>query len=177
MFRQLFTSFLLSISINAIAMADGLEDFAFVEGVWQSQTQFLNEDGSWSVSLEAQATGQTALGGAFYQLDAIVPFPGAVFTMRMVFSYDRFNHVHRLIIFDDINGYTDAYVGLARPNGGVIMDNVRTGTGFPNGEGGQSFARLVLQPTDTGFEVLADISVDTDEIWIPYMRIVFEPRG
>jgi len=177
MFRQILAACLFSAGMATMALADDLEDFALIEGVWRSQTQFVAEDGSWAAPVEAQATGQTVLGGAFYELDAIIPFPGAAFTMRMVFAYDRFNQAHRLIIFDDINGYADLYVGGAHDAGGVRMDNLTTGTGFPNTEGGKVFGQILLRATGTGFEILAEASVDDGETWTPYMRIAFEPRS
>ena len=128
--------------LTAAANANGADDFAFVQGVWSTQTSFVADDGSWSEPVNQIATGQSLMGGNAYELLAAVPFPGTTFTMRFTLGYDRFNEVYRVVVLDDINGFIDVYAGQADSDGVIVLDNLSTGTGFPDGAGGFVFGRL-----------------------------------
>lgn len=163
--------------LSAAAGAEGVEDFAFVQGVWSTQTSFVGDDGVWGEPVDQIASGQALMGGNAYQFEAAVPFPGATFMMRFTLSYDRFNEVYRVVVLDDINGYVDVYAGQASADGGVLLDNLATGTSFPDGEGGFVAGRLHLYPTDTGLELDAEVSTNAGASWSPYMRMVALPRS
>jgi len=170
-----YISFLVA-GFNCAAMAQSIDDFSFIEGVWTSNVQFQTEKGDWGSPETAQATGQPILGGAMRELDAVVPFPGATFMMRMTFAYDRFNELYRIVVFDDINGYADLYMGRKTEAGAIVADNLETGTAFPDGAGGKVFGRLTIAPNDGGFQIDADTTSGADKAWSPYMRMRFTPR-
>lgn len=161
---------------SGVARAESVADFAFIQGIWTSQTEFQTDAGGWSPAVKAEATGQTILGGAMYQLDAVIPFPGASFFMRMTFTYDRFNKVYRVVVLDDINGYADVYYGRRSEDGSIIVDNLKSGTSFPDGEGGLVYGRLTFSPNDGGILFNADIATGEKDDWRPYLRMTFSPR-
>lgn len=156
--------------------ADGLEDMAFVRGIWVSKVEFQTDKGNWGQPVEAQATGQTILGGAMVEIDAVVPFPGATFMMRMTLAYDRFNKAYRMVVFDDINGYADLYSGGKAGDGSIVVDNASSGTAFPDGKGGLVIGRITLSPAKEGWKFSADVAPTKGGPWSPYMRMTFSPR-
>lgn len=158
------------------AYAQSVENLAFLQGVWTSETEFQTDAGEWGPVVSNVATGQPVLGGTMFELDTVVPFPGASFLMRMTFAYDRFNSVYRVAVFDDINGYVDIYSGARSEDGTIVFDNLASGTAFPDGTGGFVFGRLKLVPGVGTFRIDADISTSTDRTWRPYLRMTFSPR-
>ena len=168
--------FAVGLFVGGPAHAESAADFAFLQGVWASKTEFQSDDRKWSSATKTEATGQPILGGAMFVLDTAVPFPGATFVMRMTFAYDRFNKVYRVVVFDDINGYVDVYTGAKSEDGIIVVDNLTSGTAFPDGKGGMVYGRLKLTPGDGVFRIDADISTKVDRDWRPYMRMAFSPR-
>jgi len=177
MFRVLVSALFLSMAPVVSAFAQGVSGFAMSQGVWSVETRFTDENGEWGEPAASHASGQTTLGGAFHELDVAVPFPGAVFQMRMSLGYDRFNQRYRVVVLDDLNGYTDLYDGEGEAGAPIQVTNLNSGTGFPTSEGGYVFGRLTFEDTETGFAILAESAVDGGESWAPFMRMVFEPRN
>ena len=177
MFRILVTVLALVVASASSALTQDASSFAMTQGVWRVETRFADENGDWGEAATSHATGQTTLGGAFHELDVTVPFPGAVFQMRMSLGYDRFNQRYRVVVLDDLNGYTDLYDGAGEAGAVIRVTNLNSGTGFPTGEGGYVYGRLTFEDTDTGFVIHAETSMDAGESWSPFMRMDFTPRS
>lgn len=177
MFRVLVGALFLSLVQTAAGRAQDASNFAMTQGVWSVEIRFAGENGEWDEPVASNASGQTTLGGAFHELDVAVPFPGAVFQMRMSLGYDRFNQRYRVVVLDDLNGYTDLYDGAAESGAPIQVTNLNSGTGFPTAVGGYVFGRLTFEDTETGFVILSESSMDGGESWSPFMRMAFEPRS
>ncbi len=122
---------LMLFSSKASALPTGLE---YILGEWTTETQFF-DDGNWSEPIADEADSNTHLNNSYIKMNLNVPFPGATFKFEIIVSYDKFNLEYRFALLDDLNGYLDVYSGQMN-EAQLILENVKTGTAFPNGEGG-----------------------------------------
>ena len=159
-------------AVPRIAVAD-IEDIDYVLGRWHAQTDFYQDD-IWQSTGTTRALGDTKLGGAYYVLNTTVLFPGDAYAFEVIISEDRFNGGFRAAFFDDRNGYMDVYYGDIQ-DGVLVMDNLSTGTAFPDGAGGKVYGRVDLSQNERGFVLVAYIADTPDGEWAPYMRVTFEP--
>lgn len=76
---------------------------------------------------------------------------------------------------DDLNEYLDIYRGQMK-NDELIVNNVNSGSAFPDGDDGHVYGELHLKENeDKSFQILANTSLEPDGPWSPYMRINFVP--
>lgn len=101
-------------------------------------------------------------------LEVFVP-DGSSVRLRHLISWDRFRSVYRVVALDDGSGLLDVYEGEFR-DGALTVTNLRSGTFFPDGEGGWTAFRLrwsAFEEDRVRFE--ASTSADGGETWVSYV--------
>ncbi|MEM9303000.1 MAG: hypothetical protein AAGE01_12860 [Pseudomonadota bacterium] len=102
------------------------------------------------------------------------PPPGG-FHVETVFSWDQYRDVYRVAAMDDTWGLMDIYEGRLE-DGKLTVDNVRSGTTFPVGEGVERHFRLAIPIHGDERTMVIDASTDGGQTWGPAFRVDYRRK-
>lgn len=155
-------------------MATGIERLQFMVGEWDIQAYSMGDDGEWVDSpLPKQTKIESQFGGAFLQEQEVqMLIDGQVIRFFIMWSYDQYREVFRMIACDDTEGLMDVLEGNFKGDT-VVVSNTNTGTPIFDVDGNKAFLRLSsTQTSKDSFTDEMHESFDNGESWLPIYRAV-----
>ena len=126
-------------------MAEGIARLHFMEGDWDIEAFRMGESGDWeSSALPISTRIDSFLDGAFLKEDEVKMMMGdQVIRFFIMWSYDKYRGVYRMVASDDTDGLTDILEGGFQDGSDtIVVSNLTTGTAPEDEEGNQAFLRL-----------------------------------
>lgn len=157
-------------------MATGLGRLHFMVGKWDIQAHQMGENGEWVTSpLPRHTTIETCFDGAFLQEQEVqMLVEGTTVRFFIMWSYDKYRDVYRMVACDDQDGLLDVLEGnYTEGTDTIVVSNINTTTSVQDVEGNP--IRLQLASTKTHNNEFIDVmsqSFDNGESWIPVYRAV-----
>ncbi len=152
--------------------ATGMEQLSFMVGEWDIQAWTMGEQGEWVASPQPKQTViESLFDGAFLREQEVLMQAGdRVLRFFIMWSYDPYRAVYRMLACDDHEGLMDILEG--NPDGDtMIVSNLNTGTPMLDENGQPVYLRLESTQhdadsfTDQMFE-----SSDAGANWQPVYR-------
>ena len=152
---------------------DPLAHFDVLLGDWTVVSSEVTEDG-WNEIARTETYFSRSLDDkVIFEVGAYST--GEEFEVRNYFTWDAFRGVYRIALMDGTHGLMDIYEGDFNDEGVFVMDNVRAGTFFPTGDGGEMAFRFQFVLKKDAPEFYVDISTDKGATWGPAFRVQYEP--
>ena len=149
-----------------------MQKLAFMQGDWMSVTEYTADDGkNWQVVAQAPAKvefRQKELMLAELPVDTSTPG----FHMETYITYDQYRKVYRKAAIDDAWGLMDMYEGTWQGDK-LILDNLKSGTFFPNGDGTWRAFKLTIEKGEVKRLIHVDKSDDGGKSWQPSFRVTY----
>lgn len=154
-----------------------------LHGEWETRASFINPndfEGGWATTSTQSAECVPILGGTFIQCEMNTLFPqGFTWRTSAIYSFDRYQSIHRIAFMDDQWALLDVYEGRLQ-NNILKADNKNSKTFGPGGLGGEFIpAGFELSLGDNQdyftFSWMSDFGGAT--YWRPVIKIEFMRKG
>ncbi|PWQ99242.1 DUF1579 family protein [Leucothrix arctica] len=157
-------------------MTDGIERLHFMVGEWNIDAFRPNESGEWvSSPVPTETRIDSVFDGAFLQEDEVKMMLGdQVVRFFIMWSYDKYRNVYRMVASDDHDGLTDILEGgFNDGTDTIVVSNQTTGTAPEDESGNKAFLRLTsTQNTPDRFTDEMHESYDGGESWEAVYRAI-----
>jgi len=157
-------------------MTDGIARLHFMVGEWNIEAFRMGASGDWEPSpLPTSTRIDSVFDGAFLQEDEVKMMLGdQVIRFFIMWSYDKFRQVYRMVASDDTEGLTDILEGdFIEGTDTIVVSNLKTGTAPQDETGNQAFLRLTSTQNDTDrFTDEMHESYDGGQTWVAVYRAV-----
>jgi hypothetical protein len=157
-------------------MATGIERLHFMVGEWDIQAYNMDETGNWQESpLPKYTKIESVFDGAFLQEQEVkMQVANVVTRFFIMWSYDKFRQVYRMLACDDQDGLADILEGNFEANTDtIIVSNINSGTAMQDGNGNKAFLRLTsTQTSEHSFTDEMHESYDGGHSWSAVYRAV-----
>jgi hypothetical protein len=147
-----------------------MERLRFLIGEWDIQPYLRSEDGEWVASPPNQTTITALYDGAFLQEHVAIWFGDRTYNMFIIWSYDKFRQVFRMVSGDDVDGLILVYEGNFEGDT-LVVSNVKSGTSTVDPNGNEHFYRLLSTKTsEDSFTDELQLSSDGGKSWLSFYR-------
>jgi hypothetical protein len=147
-----------------------VERLRYLIGEWDIQPYLRRDDGTWVPGAPNRTTIKPLYGGTFLQEDVTINLGTQTHHFFIVWSYDQFRQVFRMVVCDDVSGLMDVYEGNFVGQT-IIVSNLYSGTSTIEPDGASSFFRLCSTRTDQNhFTDELQLSTDQGVTWLPLYR-------
>lgn len=158
-------------------MTDGIARLHFMVGEWDIEAFRMGEEsGEWEPSPQPTGTRiDSVFDGAFLQEDEVKMMLGdQVIRFFIMWSYDKYREVYRMVASDDTDGLTDILEGgFNEGTDTIVVSNLNTGTAPQDEDGNQAFLRLTSTQNDPNrFTDEMHESYDGGESWVAVYRAI-----
>ncbi len=150
-----------------------MERLKFMIGSWDIEPYRMDDNGVWVESPVPKQTEIHPFFGEAYLQEEVGFWDGEkAIRFFIMWSYDPFRQVYRMLICDDQEGLMDLLEGNFDGNT-ITVSNLKTGTETIEPDGSRSFIRLASTKTsEDRFTDELSYSVDGGESWNPYYRAI-----
>lgn len=139
-------------------------------GTWHIQPEMYRpKRREWTPGIPFLASFHRRFDRCYVESDQIVPLgEGAAFRNGLLFSYDKFRKLYRMVALENVVGLIDVFEGDFSGDT-LVMDDERSGTAAPSLSGKLEFARIRLRIGGAD-EAQIDFLVKRDGAWVDGAR-------
>jgi len=151
-----------------------MEKLTSILGEWETVHYEYTEEGNWNKTATSTTVFTKKLKGKLIEEEIRNLTPATGFIVETSITYDQYRSLYRLAAIDDTYGLMDIYEGNLEGKKFVVT-NLRAGTHFPSGDGGNIHFRLTFEEINNdNREFLVERSSDEGETWIPMVKNILK---